>query len=491
MLTDVNHQAGRWGIDLPARPDVIGTVLLLIGVLLTRSTLDATAVSSYALARHAAIGIGLSFAISLLVDFTHGSRNMLRADAMGLLAIYGLIFAEFLVPQKEFDSYARITSIRVALDGIFVGIAAFAIGRHLLLRPRFTRSPALLSPTPPDLLIKLFWASFCLGFLHQWLAVGFNPIMWFDEMMGARFSQEWSRGRLGDWKALLYEVGMLIYVLPPLGAVILARRKLYSGLTVALVAAATLLVFFYGFTTGTRNIFAVYVITFTIAFSYYVKGRDKTKTAAIFAASFVVIYLSINTMLEFRNIGFKAWVQGSESPYIDERENLFVDYNLLNFSNITEEFGTDAHPYLGMQVPYLALVRPIPRALWKGKPEGLSTTIEEALEVEEEGAAGVTISVTFIGEAYLAGGFFAIIIAGLALGAFSGWWNHLASPKFSDLGVLIYASGFFSASIAVRSLFTFTTAILPTLALFFFARWAIRHYRAARAPSPTLARTAP
>ena len=407
---------------------------------------------------------------------------MLRADAMGLLAIFGLIFAEFLVPQKNFDDFARITSIRFALDGVFVGTAAFAIGRHLLLRNQFTRSLALTSPTSPSLLITLFWASFCLGFFHQWVAVGFNPVEWIDHMMGARFSQPWSRSRLGDWKALIYELSLLIYVLPPLGAVIFARRRMFGGATVAAVTAGTALVFFYGFTTGTRNIFAVYVITFTIALGYYLRGRDKAKTVALFTASLIVIYLSINTMLAFRNIGFKAWVQGSESIHIDERDSLFIDFNLLNFSNITEEFGTDAHPHLGLQVPYLALVRPIPRAVWKGKPEGLSTTIEEVLEVAEEGAEGVTISVTFIGEAYLAGGFIAILFTGLALGAFSGWWNHLASPRFSDLGVLIYASGFFSASIAIRSVFTFTTAILPTLALFLFARSAIKHFRAQQCP---------
>ena len=139
---------------------MIGTVLLLLGVLITRSTLDAAADSSYALAKHAAIGIGLSFAVSLAVDFTHGARNMLRADAMGLLAIFGLIFAEFLVPQREFDSYARITSIRIALDGIFLGIGSFTVGRHLLLKSSFTHSPALTAPTSPNLLIILFWTSF-------------------------------------------------------------------------------------------------------------------------------------------------------------------------------------------------------------------------------------------------------------------------------------------------------------------------------------------
>ena len=40
------------------------------------------------------------------------------------------------------------------------------------------------------------------------------------------------------------------------------------------------------------------------------------------------------------------------------------------------------HPFLGFEIPYQALIRPIPRAIWPGKPEGLSMTIEDVMEVE-------------------------------------------------------------------------------------------------------------
>ncbi len=49
-------------------------------------------------------------------------------------------------------------------------------------------------------------------------------------------------------------------------------------------------------------------------------------------------------------------------------------------------------------------------------------------------------------------------------GSIGGWWNSLASPKNSELGILVYASGFFAVVLTMRSLFEFTTAMLPTLA---------------------------
>jgi len=57
-----------------------------------------------------------------------------------------------------------------------------------------------------------------------------------------------------------------------------------------------------------------------------------------------------------------------------------------------------------------------------------------------------------------------VFLFGFFFGGMAGWWSCLATPRNSDLGILIYASGFFSTVISMRSLFVFTTAILPTVA---------------------------
>jgi hypothetical protein len=53
---------------------------------------------------------------------------------------------------------------------------------------------------------------------------------------------------------------------------------------------------------------------------------------------------------------------------------------------------------------------------------------------------------------------------GITLGWLAAWWNRLASPKNSELGMLIYASGFFAVTITMRSLFALTPAVLPCIA---------------------------
>jgi hypothetical protein len=147
---------------------------------------------------------------------------------------------------------------------------------------------------------------------------------------------------------------------------------------------------------------------------------------------------------------------------------MFVDYNLYAICRLVDVFPHKQH-YLGWEIPFQALIRPIPRAIWSGKPEGLSSSIEDALGVE-----GVTISASFVGEAYMSGGMMATLVIALIFGALTGWWSYLASPKNSELGILIYASGFFATVISMRSLFVFTTALLPTVAALVIGTYAVR-----------------
>jgi MFS family permease len=57
-----------------------------------------------------------------------------------------------------------------------------------------------------------------------------------------------------------------------------------------------------------------------------------------------------------------------------------------------------------------------------------------------------------------------VVVSGLFLGWLAAWWNRLASPHNSELGMLVYASGFFAVTITMRSLFALSTAILPCVA---------------------------
>jgi hypothetical protein len=185
-------------------------------------------------------------------------------------------------------------------------------------------------------------------------------------------------------------------------------------------------------------------------------------------------------------VGLKNYLEGRNWQVETAEQSLAVDLNLHSIAALQRVFPAHVD-YIGLEVPYIALIRPIPRALWPGKPEGLSVSIEQAVGAGE----GWTVAATFAGEAYMSGGYLAVLGISLFFGFLTAWWNRLASPNNSQFGVLIYASGFFAAVISMRSLFSFTTALLPTLSAIIGGRFLItktadkiEEFRKARAPQP-------
>jgi hypothetical protein len=140
---------------------------------------------------------------------------------------------------------------------------------------------------------------------------------------------------------------------------------------------------------------------------------------------------------------------------------------MVNIANLTNVFP-DAVDYLGLEIPYQSIIKPIPRALWPGKPEGLSTSIEAALGSFD----GVTtLACTFAGEAYMAFGFVGVLIAGLFFGATAGWWNQIGQNRDSSFSQILYASGFLCAAMAMRSLLVMVPFMLPTLAMWVIGKF--------------------
>ncbi len=313
---------------------------------------------------------------------------------------------------------------------------------------------------------------FVIGYAHMVIAVDFKIYEVYLWWLEARFSQPWQRGRLGDWKALIVELGLFIYLIPPLGGIILARRYRYGWFALISVITALLITFFYGFTSGTRYILAAYLVTFLIGYAFALPFAKRKELIVLYVGTAVLFVGLSHVMLKFRGIGLRAYYEGGYDmtgmAAMDAESGYFVDYNLKNISQVVDYFP-DKNPFLGWEIPYQALIRPIPRAVWKGKPEGLSKSIEDVLGVE-----GFTVSATFVGEAYMSGGYIAVAIISLGFGVITGWWGHLASSKNSELGILIYASAFFATVISMRSLFVFTTALLPTVAALIIGTYAVR-----------------
>jgi hypothetical protein len=454
------------------------TVILIAGLAISHY-LAGLGTSPSEVARSAAIGTVTSLGLSFLVDMRRMPANLVRADVMALCALYFLTLFEFLLPQPHFDVLVRIEEVAPAIDACLVAFAGIALGRHFLMPAPASLLQTLRRDFPARALLTLFWIAIIAGFFYQWLAVDFNVFDWFDAMMAPRFTQPWTRGRFGDWKALLGEIGMIINLAPPIAGIILARRRQYTSSAVWSVTAALLLTFFYGFTSGTRNVLVTFVTTFSVAYAFTLDRTKKRELFTVMTFSVAALLTATVAMLNFRTIGFSNYLKGERNPVIeDDRTTLFVDYNLYVIAKLVGVFP-DRHPYLGFEIPYLSIIRPIPRAIWSGKPEGMSLGIEDALGVE-----GLTLASSFVGESYMSGGLLGVLLTGFVFGSITGWWNRFGDPNNSPFGHLVFASGFFASVISMRSMFVFTTAILPTIGALLLGNWLLARYSAGRRRPP-------
>jgi oligosaccharide repeat unit polymerase len=447
---------------VPKSP-AVPTLIMVVGLALTWVALPST--DSESIFGTAAIGVGIALASATAVEARSGVRALIRTDNLMLWVLYGLTFLEFLFPQPDVNSSVGVEAATNGTFAVLLGFFGMVVGRHLI--PTRSNSAVPVDFTASQL-FGLFLFAFILGYLHIFIAVNFNPIEMINQMTGPRFSQSWGRGRFGDISALLYELSLLIYLLPPIAGLMLARAKQFTAIQKLFVTMVVALTFFYAFAAGTRNILATYVIA--MFGSYFLSKPDlKLKRLLVVGIPLTALLLFVSAlMLELRSSGGISSL-GSEQRHFN---TLYIDHNMVNISNLTNVFP-DAVDYLGLEIPYQSIIKPIPRALWPGKPEGLSMSIETALGSHD----GVTtLACTFVGEAYMAFGLAGVLIAGLFFGASAGWWNQMGQNKNSSFSQILYASGFLWAAMSMRSLLTMVPYMLPTLAM-----WMIGMYWLPRA----------
>jgi oligosaccharide repeat unit polymerase len=446
--------------DVPPHPDLAGSVVCLLGLGTTAFFLGG--VTPVDVARFAAMGCLISIGASMVMDLKRGVQNVVRTDVMAIVALYFLTLAEFLVKQGQFNDLASLSTTHTAVQACICAYAGMVVGRHLVPLKRNKQLQALFQqPVPSPVLFGIFWTCMLIGFLNMMIAVNFNIPAMIDWFIEPRFDQPWQRGRLGDWKAMLYELSMLLYLVPPLGAILIAQRRKYSWISVFLVLLGVLFTLFYGFSSGTRNVFASYLVTFLIGYIFAASRRQTTEMIVVGVICVATMLFATKVMLDFRDVGLKQYIEHrnwEDESHLAEGQTLAVDNNLYAISRVVE-FFPEHHAYTGFEIPYLALIHPIPRVLWPGKPEGMSVSVEDIFA-----AKGYTVATSVVGEEYIMHGFLAIFLMSIFFGACCAWWNLLASPRNSEYGVLVYASGFFSAVITMRSMNWFSTALLPTAA---------------------------
>lgn len=458
--------------ELDIRPTGQGTIVILVSCLIAYFFSFMEAQPSR-VAQIVAVCLLAGISISFLLDWRLGIRNLLRVDVFAFLALYFLSYFEFLFPQGHFDVLVNPDDVLPGIHVTLIGFAALAVGRHIRLGSGNHLAFVGKINLHRRYIVLIYFAAFFFSHLHMWVAVDFNPVVWIDELMGPRFARAWGRGKFGNLSSLFYELILLSYVMPPIAGLIYARWREYGKTTAILITIPLLLLLFGGFTGGTRNVLAIHLAGLLAGFFVVQKRIRIWAIALVGGVTAICFFFLAEAMVEFRNMGFKTYVEegmyrSDYKEFVDttigessdgSSRGYFVDYNLWRITQLVGSIP-EVYPYVGWNLPYVALTKPIPRAFWPGKPTDLAVSLEEVV-----GAEGYTIACTWIGEAYLAGGAFWILCVGLLIGVFCRFWNQLANYISSPFALIVFASGFFAVLLLMRSLMFFTTALLPSIAL--------------------------
>jgi oligosaccharide repeat unit polymerase len=326
--------------------------------------------------------------------------------------------------------------LRSALLGVGVSGTAMWIG--VMRKPwRLPRGLVEVASRPLDVrtLRRLIQVCLVLGMMNYAYAVSFNLPEMFDYIGENRWAAPWGRGQLGGWGSFIDQMPYFGYVIPSLTALLIVKRGLFKLDSLMAVAASGLMLLFLS-QGGGRRIIGVTVGAALIVWVQAQPGMPIKKLLVSLVMLTVTLW-AMQFMLNIRTAGYQSFVEdGSQYDY------LHIDDNFLRLSQ-TMEFVPDKVDYVYEKQVVFALIRPIPRVFWPGKPVDPGFDLPALL-----GLQGVSLSNSIIGEWYISYGWFSLIFGGWLHGRLASWANQLRdfgrtvqNPVVYALAIMILVSG--------------------------------------------------
>ncbi len=329
-----------------------------------------------------------------------------------------------------------IVSIGVMAAGIWLG----ALYRSWPL-PGIVRQSIQVRITNDALNIAI-WLAFILGISKFLIGSDFDPATMFNALGEPRWSAPWARGRLGGWGAFLHHMQYFGYILPALTVVLAQRRGwIQPSVIIGIVFSITMVMFLSQ--GGGRRVTGV-VIGAGLLCWLLLQPRLNLKALTVAALISALLLVFMQQMLTYRNVGFKALQE--DRVITSQFEHLHVDDNFYRLTEIIHYFP-DIHPYVYHEPVVFALIRPIPRVFWPGKP------ITPGYDLPElNGMKGVSLTTSVIGELYASYGMFAVFIGAFVLGRMARMWSRILELPGSVSGTLTYSLGAMAMFVGIRSM---------------------------------------
>lgn len=412
--------------------------------------------------------VATAFAVALVPDVGHHGENMVLAGVVMVIGLglaplvasfrdpKALLRLEYLLPLALvywllldlLQGDARLEQVQAeSIQGALLALGLFGASAYGAAYAGRVRLPRVLRRSAVYQLDTRLHFSLCvlcfgLGIFKFAYAVGFDPIAMVYYAGVNRWSAPWAAGRGGGWHSFLDHLPYFGYLVPVL-AVTLAMRigwRRWPAIIALLMALILLALLAQG---GGRRVVGFMAGAPIIAWVLAQRRLTVSRVAVVALACATVLY-AMEVMLEYRNRGLAAYFSGG--TFAVEFERINVDDNFLRLAQVVEIFP-DKHDYVYHEMVAFTLVRPIPRALWAGKPTDPGFELSELVGVE-----GATLSASVVAEWFASGGYIAVILGGFIYGALARAASVLWRVTHIDSGRLLYGIMAMALFTGVRSM---------------------------------------
>jgi oligosaccharide repeat unit polymerase len=393
---------------------------------------------------NSALLMSLGLALAPLVAATRDPKSLLRGEhLLSLAPIYWLLL-------DLLQGIYTMEQIEAAqIQQAFFGIGLFVCAVWVSVWQRPWRMPRLVVDSvsrdfPANTFFGVAVLAFALGMLKFAIPCNFNVFEMFYYVGQSRWAAPWGRGALGGWDAFLDHMAYFGYLMPALTVILARRIGWLNGRTLLTVGMSLIMALFLAQGGGRRIIgviFGMAIILWVLS-----EHRLKPRQIAILAGVAAVLLAVMQTMLEYRNVGFSAIFNEETGEPMESRDYLHVDDNFYRFCQLIQ-FIPEQYPHVYHKYFIWVFVRPIPRVFWPGKPMDPGFDLPTAL-----GLTGVTFSASVIGDLYMAAGMFGIALGGWFYGRLAGMASRLLTQSATFGGYVIYAALMMALFAGVRTM---------------------------------------
>jgi hypothetical protein len=358
--------------------------------------------------------------------------------------IYGL---EGVTQESARQALAAIGGFCLA-----VWMATFQQARNL---PGPIRAAMEFNPTS-ETLFRIALCAFALAFLRFAIPAKFNPNEMVRAFYGGRWSAPWGRGALGGWNAFIDHLVYFGYLLPGLTALI-ARKRGWKDLHTVLCGGLTLVILLLTMVDGGRRIIGVMAGVGLL--TWFLSGKDfRTRHLVQIGVVSVLVLVVLQLIIDYRNIGM-AGILGETQDIVDAKymrsagiqqekssnPRIQVDDNFYRLCQVIQIIP-DEHPHVTWRWMLWVAVRPVPRVFWSGKPVDPGFDLPAHL-----GMKGVSLSLSLIGEAYMAFGFVGVVICGWIIGRVATNLAKVIENRRNTGAIMLFGCGTMALFTGMRS----------------------------------------